>query len=133
MEGKIRPIKETEILKKQILSAAVQNGLSMYHSTIVSYFTGKTMYQCTEEEIKTADNAYDELSFINQLFVGLSCSISDNMELYDWSGKFKPKVAENIKVVFDLLELYGWTFEEEEQQLLNGTHELYTKEESKNE
>lgn len=129
VEGKIRPIKETENLRKQILNAAVSNGLTMYHSSIVNYFTGKTLYQCTDTEIKTANKAYDKLSFINQLLVVLSCSIGNDTELYDYSGKFKPEVAKDIIAVFDLLELYGWTFEEEEQQLLEGTHELYVREE----
>lgn len=129
VEGKITPIKETEALRKQILNVAVLNGLSMYHSTIANYFTGKTLYQCTDEEIKTADKAYDKLSFINQLLVALSCSISNDTELYDYFGKFKPEVAKELIAVFDLLELYGWIFEDDEKQLLDGTHELYMKEE----
>lgn len=58
----------------------------------------------------------------------VALAIEDISELYDYNGKYNKERVENLTKVYNVLEQYGWSFEEHEQQLLDGTHELYLKE-----
>ena len=39
--------------------------------------------------------------------------------------------SRKVKRAYAVLERYGWTYTEEEKQILDGTHELYVPEEKK--
>lgn len=128
VEGKIAPQKDTDILRKQILDAAIKQGISFYRSNIISFYTKKDGGY-SEEDVKEAYAYFDRLTFHNQMLVVLWRNIKESPSYITWQGEYVPEYAENEKATFDLLELYGFELEEEEKQLLDGTHKLYEKEE----
>lgn len=128
VEGKIAPQKDTDILRKQILDAAIKQGFSFYRSSIINFYTQKDGGY-TEEEAKEAYAYFDRLTFNNQMLVVIWRNINESPSYITWLGEYVPEYAENHKATFDFLELYGFELEEEEKQLLDGTHELYEKEE----
>lgn len=128
VEGTIVPQKDTEILRKQILDAAIKQGICFYRCNIISFYTQKDGGY-TEEEVKKAYTYFDRLTFNNQMLAVLWRNISESPSYITWMGEYVPEYAKNHKATFDLLALYGFELEEEEKQLLDGTHELYEKEE----
>lgn len=49
-------------------------------------------------------------------------------EISDWQGKCKKETAEKWKKAAVILEYYGFYLEEEEKELLEGTHKLFAEE-----
>lgn len=127
VEGKITPLKDTDILRKQILDAAIKRGINFYRSAIINFYTQKDGGY-TEEEVKEAYAYFDRLTFNNQMLVVIWRNINESPSYITWIGEYVPEYAENHKATFDLLELYGFELEDEEKQLLDGTHDLYEKE-----
>ena len=128
IDGTIKPVKETEKLRKEILDAALRNGTSTYRSNIIKFFTGKTLYECTKQEEASAEEKLNECSSLQVSLILMALGIENISEIHDYNGKYNKERAEKLMKVYDVLEQYGWTFEEQEQQLLDGTHELYVKE-----
>lgn len=128
IDGTIKPVKETEKLRKDILDAALRNGTSTYRSNIIKFFAGKTLYECTEQEKASVEEKLNACSSLQLSLILMALGIEDISEIHDYNGKCNKERAEKLVKVYDVLEQYGWTFEEHEQQLLDGTHELYTKE-----
>lgn len=128
LDGTIKPIKETEELRKEILNAIFANDRGFFKSDVVSHFAGKSSYCCSPEEKKQAEEKIAESKSIHILLIIMKCSIKGVTELYDWDGKHNKNKAGNLMKSYRVLEQYGWTFEEHDQRLLDGTHELYMKE-----
>lgn len=128
VDGTIKPVKETEKLRKEVLDAALRNGASVYHSNIIKFFTGKVLYDCTEQEKADAETKMLNCSSMQLSLILVALAIENISELYDYNGKYNKEKAENLMKAYDVLEQYGWTFEEDEQQLLDGAHDLYVKE-----
>lgn len=130
VEGTICSPKDTDILRKQILDAAIKNGISMYSSSVRDFYPLVLKDNESEgERNERAQQCFDRLTFTNQLLVVLHNSIGDTVSYIDYWGKYSQTAAEKAKATFDLLELYGFELEGEERQLLDGTHDLYEKEE----
>ena len=46
----------------------------------------------------------------------------------DWRCVYQAERGEKLKQAFQILTKWGWSFEEEEKSIIDGTHELYEKE-----
>ncbi len=128
IDGTIKPVKETEKLRKEILDAILKNGAYIYRNNIIKFFTGKTLYNCTEQEKADGEEKLNNCSSLQLSLIMIVTGIEDVSEIHDYNGKYNKEQAEKLIKVYDVLEQYGWTFEEHEKQLLDGTHELYAKE-----
>ena len=128
LDGTIKPIKETEELRKEIFNAIFANDRGIFKSDIVSYFAGKSSYNCSTEEKEQAEEKIRECKSLHILLIVMKCSIKQVNELYNYDGRCNKDKADKLMKSYRILEQYGWTFEEHEQQLLDGTHELYVKE-----
>lgn len=128
ISGKIAPIKEVQEVQDAIWSELVNMESYISSTSLRSFFTGKYDYNCTAEEKEDADNKIRQLSALLQMMISLSYSMENVGDIYDWKGCFNADRADKLKKAYAILERYGWTFEDEEKQLLDGTHELYVKE-----
>lgn len=131
ISGKIDPVKENEKIKDEIWNALVSAGTYISKSSMRGFFTGKTDYDCTQEEREEAEKKVMGLSVLHQMLLVLNYGIDNIGEIYDYQGKFNESRGTLIAGVFKPLEKYGWSFEDEELRLLEGTHELYEKEAEK--
>ena len=128
VSGSIKTIKDTEELQKELLDTIIQNGASACQSTLLSFFTGKNQWECTEEEKNDVKDKCEKLKSQQILLILLATSFDLHIELVDYYGKYKKENAEKFLRTCRILEKYGWIYEEYEQQLLDGTLELYVKE-----
>lgn len=48
-------------------------------------------------------------------------------EIYSYNVEYSTESARRINAVFDFLAKYGFSVSEEEEQILDGTHELFQK------
>lgn len=130
---KIAPIKETDEVQRELWSAMIALGTSLYESGIRSFITGKEDYKCTQEERDAAKAAIAEYGMTEQMLIVLNQAMNNNSEVFDWCGRFDTTKAEKMMRGYRILERYGWSFEDEENRVMDGSHELYEPEEKKNE
>ena len=133
ISGKIAPVKDSEGVKDAVWRVLVETKASLYPSYFKKFFTGKYEYDCTQEEKDEAQKKVDALSAIHQMLVAMHNGMENMEDIYDYYGVFKDEIGSKLKKGYEILEKYGWSFEEEDEKLLNGTHELYTVKENKGE
>lgn len=130
ISGKIDAIKDDRKIQETIWNILIEAHVFLAESTIKYFFTGKPDYNCTPEEKEMAKEKASSLSFTQSLLTVMHYAIENIGDIYDWQGYYKPEKGNIIKRAYEILEQYGWTFaNEEEQQLIDGTHELYRKRE----
>ena len=124
-----KSVSEDGSAKDKLWQALVLVSAGLYRSYLVKFYTQKDTYSCTQEEKEEADKWIDSLTTVQQMLVFL-CQAINGIEPYNYYSQFS---KDNVQKKYDamkLFEKYGWYFTEEEQQLLDGTHELYEKEEA---
>lgn len=131
LSGKIAPIKDTAEVREEIWFAMVKMGSYMSMSGMRRFFTGKDEYQCSQEEKEEAANKVAGLSMEHQMLLVMSSGLDNEGDVYDYYLHHNAERCEGIKAAYAVLEKYGWSFTEEESQILNGTHEFYVPEEKK--
>lgn len=132
--GKIDAVKDSSKEIELIWQALVPLGASVYRSTVRRFFLDKDEYKCTDEEKKAAQEKAASLSTLHQMLIILHESMTSTNETFDWSIQFNPDKGNALLKGYKALEPYGWYFEEDaEKKVLDGTHELYRKDEKKDE
>lgn len=129
MDGTLKPIKTTDELHKRMLEASLTVGVGIYRAQIITYYAGESSYTCTEEKKAQAEEKIKQSTITQLLLIYMKAAIETVTETFDYYMKHDQSKAERMMKIYEILEMYGWTFEEEEQQIMNGTHELYVKEE----
>lgn len=62
------------------------------------------------------------------MLIILNFAMENNIgDIIDYNGIWNEDKAGRMQRSYRILERYGWSFEEGEEQLLDGTHELYVK------
>lgn len=128
--GAIEPVKNETELKDTLWKQLLECGTGLYSSILFRFYTEKDSYNCTPEEKKEGNKFVDELSILHQMLIFLSNNLN-GLEPFDYFSQFNKSAVEKYEKKFEVFVKYGWYFTEEEQQLLDGTHELYEKEEKK--
>lgn len=129
VDGTLKSIKTTDEIHKRMINAAVDIGIGIYKSSIITHYAGKSSYACSQEEKVQAEEKMEKATLTQLLLVFMKCSIETVTETFDYNVKHDKSKTERMMKIYRILELYGWTFEDGERQLLDGTHELYVKEE----
>lgn len=110
--------------------ALVSLGAGIYPSTLVSFFLEKNYFDCTDEEIKDAQEKAGGLGILHQMLVMLDQAMARTDETFKYDLKFNAEKGDAFLKGYDALRPYGWYFErDEEKEVLDGTHELYKKKE----
>lgn len=131
ISGKLAPVKEEAELKDSMWTFLLDISAVLYRSTIKVFYTEKNYYNLTMEEKAESDKWAESLSVLHEMLIATYCKLKEMDNIVDWNGYYLKSTAESIKAGYAVFERYGWYFEEEEQQLLDGTHELYKKQEEK--
>ena len=128
VEGRIAPIKDEEKVKDALWSALVLNQSFLYSSRLSNFFAGKPLYECTEEERKEVSEKVAKLSILHQMLVLLNAAM-DGIELVKYDGTYNKENGQGLMDGYKVLWLYGWSFEdEEEEKVVDGSHEFYEEE-----
>lgn len=128
IDGKIDDLdkKKTEAVKDEIWRVLLLKGTYFSKGEIVDFILGKRSYDATTEEQDAAKEKAEKLSVLHQM-LAIMCIGIKGIHTSNWECKYSESDAEILKVSSAVLEHYGWTFEGDEQSVLDGTHELYTK------
>lgn len=130
ISGKIQPVKETTEVQEAIWDVLIQLGTYLSVSDMNFFFAGKHDYECSTEEKEESQKKVDNLSCLHQMIIKMHVEMeSKSSNIYDYQGTFNQEKGKQLVNAYKILERYGWSFEGDEEQLLNGTHELYAKKE----
>jgi len=65
------------------------------------------------------------LTILQQMIISLAKNINKNNEIVDYNCNCKERESKVYRECVNNLEGYGFTIDEEERKLIDGTHELY--------
>lgn len=103
-------------------------GSGVYRNRIYEFYGIDNEYETKAEEKERILSEFKELNQEKQMLILLSGS-SEPYDPTDYCGHYKDDM-ELLRDFYKILERYGFSFGSlEEMKILNGTHELYTKEE----
>lgn len=123
--GRIDTLKETEDLIRTIFEALITCETYMSTSNLVSFVSGKQSYTLSAEEKQATLDTLKNTPISHQMLALLPNALS-SIEMSDYNGCYKEDSAKKIKSVIRSLAPYGFSItDEEEKQLLDGTHKLY--------
>ena len=98
---------------------------------IFGAFEEETVDAPPQEEKEEAAKKVAGLSMEHQMLLVMSYGLDNIGDVFDYYFHHDEKRCGAIKAAYAVLEKYGWSFTEEESQILNGTHEFYVPEEKK--
>lgn len=128
VEGRIAPIKDEEKVKDALWSALVLNQSYLAPSQLSRFFTKQPLYACTKEEEKEASQKAAKLSILQQMLVMLNVVMNET-ELVKYNGTYYKENGQALMDGYKVLRMYGWSFEdEEEEKVVDGSHEFYEEE-----
>lgn len=130
ISGKIKPLKEKESkhAEKLIWQVLVSSQAYISMALLTPFVTFKENYKLTDEEYVTAKAKVEKLSLIHQMLMTIP-SATNNLTLTNTDGSFNKKISDILTTLYNVLKLYGLSLNNEEKQVLNGSHEYYKKEE----
>lgn len=130
-DGKYHYNKDSDPVKDmwQIYMELIIRGSGLYKNRILDFY-GTDQYKDLENKTEGAMEKFRGMDMEKQMLVMLS----DGSEPYDptdYEGKYNGDMG-TLREFYKVLQKYGFTFGSlEEIKILDGTHELYTREEEK--
>lgn len=130
IDGKIDAVdkKETEAIKEKVWDVLILKSAYISKNAIATFIVGKDLYNATQEERDAAYEKVEKWSMLHQM-LAVMCAELKETKTTEWDGTYSKTNADILKLGYAVLERYGWTFEDGEETILDGTHELYTKKE----
>ena len=111
----------------KIYTELICRGSGIYRNCIYEVYGIDSEYETKEEEKNRIIAEFKALNQEKQMLILLS-SGSEPFDPTDYQGHYR-KELETLRDYYKILERYGFSFRSlEEMKILNGTHELYTKE-----
>lgn len=128
IDGKIDAIDKKDVgaVKDKIWEVLLLKDAFISDNRILECIIGKSRYDVSDEERNAAEEKVKKLSVLHQM-LAVMCSELKDVNTIEWDGTYSKTNADKLKLGYAVLERYGWTFEDDEQAVLDGTHELYTK------
>lgn len=124
--GKVEPLKDEEKMCLMCWKIIRDTSLWASNSSFVRFLTGKASHELTEEEQKEALEQVEELNVAEQTLIATYCA-TEEKEFTDWNGDFNKKTGSILEMFYEALGYYGFSYaSNDEANIVNGTHELYT-------
>ena len=125
ISGEIEPLKDTQELENRLWKAMLQIGIFVSMGNVSEFFLKKKQYDSTTEEREEAMEKAEKLSKIHQM-LAVTVMKAKDVELVNYQGEYKEDYGKALKLLNSALGLYGFTLNsEEEESVINGTHEYY--------
>lgn len=130
VNGDINIPREETYQKNALWELLMNNGCTLTVSRIAAFLLNiKNYYDVKEEEKEKVRPKIQKMSMYKQML----CVLMGNAlksDLIDYYGKYEIEEAKKVKEIYEFLEQYGFCIEDEEQlQIIHGTHEFYVPEE----
>lgn len=122
--GKIEMLKTKEVLESMwdvILSAGYGHG----YTNIAAAYLNFNYWSGNGEERKQADEKARALSAEQTMLIAM---LLLDLDLVSYNRTYQQKYGEIMVKMYKILEQYGLRLEDEEKQIIEGTHEKYEKE-----
>ena len=111
----------------KIYTELICRGSGIYRNCIYEVYGIDSEYETKEEEKNRIIAEFKSLNQEKQMLILLS-SGSEPFDSTDYQGHYRKELG-TLRDYYKILERYGFSFRSlEEMKILNGTHELYTKE-----
>nr|DAO43582.1 MAG TPA: chromosome partitioning protein [Caudoviricetes sp.] len=126
--GEIQPLKEDVELYKELTKTLIEANVNFYRSDLALLYSGKGLYELEHDEPEKFKEFCEweaKLTPIQSAMAYMSCI--KKTEIYSYNVEYSTESARRINAVFDFLAKYGFSVSEEEEQILDGTHELFQK------
>ncbi len=125
----IEPLKEDVELYSELLMTIIRANVDFYRSDLARFYSGKGLYELEHDEQKKYQEFTKWEENLNSLHMAMAyLSSIKNVEMYDYNAGYDKANANRVKAVVDFLSKYGFSVSDEEQKIIDGTHELYVKE-----
>lgn len=122
-------LKNENAVREKIWKAILETGGYVSSSNLRKFFTGKMDYECTPEEKEAAQKQVEKTIFTQSMLIALHNSMIGVSEIYDYDGHYRKEIGNPLLNAYKVLKTYGWTFADtEDEQILDGTSQLYEKE-----
>ena len=128
----IQPLKPDLELYQATIEVIVKIGSQPTESDLANLYAGKGLWEIEKsEDYEKYIKWRDSLTALDRAIISLK-NVKNN-DLYTWDGKYREEYAERAIAVVDFFRKYGFSITDEMQQLLDGTSEIYVKDEEKGE
>ncbi|MBP3677411.1 MAG: ParB/RepB/Spo0J family partition protein [Agathobacter sp.] len=117
-----------ETTKDEIWKCLISEDDYATGSELIGFLSDKPIYKLSEEEEDAYYEKLQQLDAWKTMLIALCVSMDNIGSVVDYRGEYIADNACRYAKGNKLLAKYGWYLEKEEQQLLDGTHELYEKE-----
>lgn len=128
--GELQAIKETPELKDELWHVLVSLSTYLTDNKYISFLCGKSVYDCSKEDREDAKKKYTDMSVLHQMLIYLDGAMDNAGDIYDYYGCYKENLGSNLLSAYEILIRHGFSFNDEnEEKVINGTHECYKKQE----
>ena len=114
-----------EATKDEIWKCIIREDDGVMCSDLIGFLSDKPIYQLSDEEEDAYYEKLQQLDAWKTMLIALCVSMDNIGSVVDYRGEYIAEDAKRYENGNEILEKYGWFLEEEEKQLLDGTHELY--------
>ncbi|MBE5937704.1 MAG: hypothetical protein E7265_06710 [Lachnospiraceae bacterium] len=114
-------------IHERIWKAIYRTKGCFYESSYVRAYTGKSYYDIEHDEKTRTIEKINNLNYINQMLITMVVLVSSVGEIVGYDGTYKSETGDAIRLTGEVLADYGWYYEDGEEEVVNGTSELYVK------
>lgn len=128
IDGDIQPLNEDIDLYKDLIRTLIEANTGFYHSDLAVFYSGKGMYELENND----PEKYKEFIEWEKKLTPLQSALAymsgiKRCELFNYNVEHNKESEKKVRAVFGFLAKYGFSVSEEEEKLIDGTHELYAK------
>ena len=128
LSGKLEGIKEESEACEEIWDCLVKINTYLSPSELRRFFTRKNDYEASDDEKETANKKISGMNLLQKMLIQLDYAMDNAGDLMDWRCRYNESKGELLTGAFKILKKWGWSFSGDEKTIIDGTHELYTKE-----
>lgn len=96
-------------------------------TTMIGYISGKYSYDMTQEEKDQYREKIEKLTMLQQMIICMARNLKSNCEIVTYDCTCKENESKQYQDAVSILEGLGFSIDDTERQLIDGTHELYAK------
>ncbi len=131
--GDINDVMPDKELYEKILGLSIYFALEISESKMISYLADDYWYNIEEEQRESFRQKIREMPIHHRILLPLASKADIFENIADYYNRYDGECATKIKGIFGIFGLWGWQLTEEEEELLDGTSELFEKDEERNE
>lgn len=96
-------------------------------SDMMCYISGKYSYEMAQEEKNKYRDKIEKLTMLQQMIICMARNLKNNCEIVSYNCTCKENESKRYQEAVNILEGWGFSIEDTERQLIDGSHELWEK------